>query len=136
MNRRHFLTCAAVAACTSSLVLAGGANTIDYTPGLIKEKLAAGETLFVDFAADWCSTCKRQERVLSELRAANPEFDAHITFVRVDWDDYGSAEVATSRNIPRRSTLLILKGDEELGRVVAGTSKGQIEELLRLGLPA
>jgi len=104
----------------------------DYTPGLIQQKLAAGETVFVDFAADWCSTCKRQERVISELRANNPEFDQKISFVRVDWDDYGSHEVSTSRNIPRRSTLILLKGDQELGRIVAGTSADEIKALLEL----
>lgn len=108
--------------------------TVDYTPGLIKDKLAAGETVFVDFAADWCGTCKRQERVVEELRAENPDFDNSMSFVRVDWDKHGSHEVATSRNIPRRSTLLVLRGDEELGRLVAGVSTEQIRSLMELGL--
>ena len=109
---------------------------MDYQPCLVEEKLAEGKVVFVDYAADWCSTCKRQERILSELRESNPAFDEHITFVRVDWDKYGTAEVATERNIPRRSTLVLLKGDEELGRIVAGTSADEIKALLELGLPS
>ncbi len=136
MNRRHFLMCTAVALAAPSVVMAAGGETLDYVPGLIEEKLAAGETVLVDFAADWCSTCKRQERVIADLRKANPALDEHITFIRVDWDEYGSTEVATSRNIPRRSTLLLLKGDQELGRIIAGTQSAEIEALLNTGLPS
>ena len=137
MKRRQFITqttalMAAAATIGAPAILQAGEGTEDYTPGLIQQKLAAGETVFVDFAANWCSTCKRQERVISELRANNPEFDQKISFVRVDWDEYGSHEVATSRNIPRRSTLLLLKGDEELGRIVAGTNSDEIKALLEL----
>jgi thiol-disulfide isomerase/thioredoxin len=111
-----------------------GSDTVDYTPGLIKEKLAAGETVFVDYAADWCGTCKRQERIVNELRANNPDFDKNISFVRVDWDSFSSHEVTTSRKVPRRSTLIVLRGEEELGRIVAGTSTEEIKALLELGL--
>jgi len=134
VNRRFFIASAAAALSAPKLLLAGGAGTVEYTPGLIKEKLAAGETVLVDFAAQWCSTCKRQERVISELRADNPEFDKNISFVKVDWDTYGSHEVATSRKVPRRSTLILLQGEEELGRIVAGTDSDQIKQLLELAL--
>ena len=134
MNRRHFLTGAATLLAAPSLLIAAGGETTDYTPGLIEQKLAAGETVFVDFAATWCSTCKRQERIIDELRASNPDFDKNISFVKVDWDTYGSHDVVKSRNIPRRSTLILLKGTEELGRIVAGTSSDEIKSLLELGL--
>ncbi len=135
MNRRHFIMCATATLVAPKVVLAGGGKTLNYVPGLIEEKLQAGETVFVDYAADWCSTCKRQERLISELREANPALDENITFIRVDWDAYGSSDVVTSRNIPRRSTLLLLKGDKELGRIIAGTQVAEIQELLSRGLP-
>ncbi len=133
MNRRLFIASAAALVGAPKLVMAG-ASTTEYTPGLLKEKLAAGETVLVDFAASWCSTCKRQERVINELRAANPAFDENISFIKVDWDQFGSHEVATSRKVPRRSTLLLLRGDEELGRIVAGTNSDEIKALLELAL--
>ena len=39
-----------------------------------------------------------------------------------------------SRNVPRRSTLILLRGEEELGRIVAGTNSDKIQALLELGL--
>lgn len=133
MDRRTFLaTSAALTVAPLTALAAGG--FVDYTPGLIKSELAAGKTLLVDYSAKWCSTCARQERVINALRADNPDFDAAITFVKVDWDTYSKHEVTRARGIPRRSTLLLLKGDEELGRIVAGTSEGQIKSLLEQAL--
>ncbi len=132
MKRRHFM--AAVAAATLIPSFASAEGFIDYTPGLIKSELAAGKTVFVDYGAAWCSTCARQERVINELRAKSGKYDDAMTFIKVDWDTYSGHNVTTSRNIPRRSTLLVLKGDEELGRIVAGTSKSSIRSLMDLGL--
>ncbi len=134
MNRRHFLSMGTALAVVPGVILAAENKTVDYTPGLIKQKLLAGETVLIDYAASWCSTCKRQERVINELRAANPSFDENISFVRVDWDTYRSHEVTTSRQVPRRSTLILLRGDEELGRLVAGTRTEDIQALLELAL--
>ena len=137
MNRRHILILGTVALINWSLPSSAHAgDTVDYAPGFIREALADGKTLFVDFAADWCSTCARQERVITALRAENPSYDENIIFVRVDWDDFGREEVSTSRNIPRRSTLLVLRGDEELGRIVAGTGMDEIRALLDTALAA
>lgn len=138
MNRREFLSVASAAA-GAAVLLPGAvkaAEMVDYTPGLIEDHLASGKTVFVDYAASWCSTCARQERVISALRAANPAYDEAMVFVRVDWDAYARHEVTTSRRIPRRSTLLVLKGDQELGRIVAGTGEAQIKGLLDTGLAA
>ena len=110
------------------------ATSMDYKPGLIKDLLSSGKTVLVDYKADWCSTCARQERVIKQLRQENPAYDKAITFVNVDWDEFGSHDVSKSRNIPRRSTLIILKGDQELGRIVAGTSEAEIKALMDKGL--
>lgn len=137
MNRRTFLSTCTAAALLPVMGVAGGLNTVDFDKtDPIKAALAEGKTVFVDFAADWCSTCARQERVINALRAENPEYDANIVFVRVDWDEFGRAPVVVDRNIPRRSTLIALKGDAELGRIVAGTSKEDIKTLMDRALAA
>ncbi|MFT5786152.1 MAG: thioredoxin 1 [Ascidiaceihabitans sp.] len=132
MKRRLFL--ATVAAATVAPIVAMASDYVTYTDGIIEKALAEGKTVFVDYSASWCSTCHRQERVINALRAQDPAYDAAMTFVKVDWDDYGDHEVAVFRNVPRRSTLIVLRGDAELGRVVAGTSQAQIKELMDTGL--
>ena len=130
MLRRTFLALALVAP------LAAGAAPLDYTPGLVNERLAAGETVFLDFKADWCTTCRAQERVIGALKAENPAYEGAITFINVDWDAYGNSDLAQSLNIPRRSTLVALKGDQELGRIVAGTAEAEIRALMDAALAA
>lgn len=135
MNRRTFIAAASAAALVAPAAFAG-AKTIDYTPGLVDAALKEGKTVFIDYAADWCSTCARQERVIKALREANPAYDDAMIFVRVDWDKYGQEDIAVFRNIPRRSTLIVLKGEDELGRIVAGTSEADIKALMDKGLAA
>lgn len=136
MNRRDFvrLTGAVSVVLPFATIARAGSGMIDYTPGLVEEALADGQTVFVDYSASWCGTCARQERVINQLRAENTGYDQAMTFVRVDWDAFKAHPVTTSRNIPRRSTLLVLRGEEELGRVVAGTSVAQIKALMDKGL--
>lgn len=132
MKRRSFLMTAAAMSVTPFAAFAAG--YVDYKPGVIDKALAAGKTVFVDYSAPWCGTCKRQERVIQSLRTADPKYDAAMTFVKVDWDTYKNEDVTVFRDIPRRSTLIVLRGDAELGRVVAGTSEAQIKALMDTGL--
>jgi len=131
MNRRAFLLSSA------AFVVAGPAlAAVNYTPGLVDQELAAGKTVFLDFKAAWCTTCDRQGRVINALRSENPAFDEAVTFINVDWDQYRGSDLVARLNIPRRSTLVVLKGKEELGRIVAGTSRDQIAALMNTALAA
>ncbi len=132
MDRRTFIGTAAASLALPSLAKAFA----DYSPGLVSAELKAGKTVFVDFSAHWCTTCARQERIIGELRGSNPAYNDNISFVKVDWDRYGNDTLAQSLNIPRRSTLVVLKGNQELGRIVAGTSRGDIKALMDTALTA
>jgi thiol-disulfide isomerase/thioredoxin len=136
MKRRDFLTFVAALPLAGALAMPARAAMLDYAPGMVSGLLAEGRTLFVDFAADWCSTCRTQERIIERLRAGNPAYDAALTFVRVDWDDFGNSDIVRQYAIPRRSTLLVLKGERELGRLVADTREANIAALLDTGLRA
>ena len=128
MKRRHFVNG------LTGLLLVGMVSAAwsawRYEPGMIEKELAAGKTVLVDYYADWCSVCATQKRVIARLRTENPAYDDKIMFIKVDWDEFATQEVATSRNIPRRSTLILLRGDQELGRVVGGTGKEELKALL------
>jgi len=132
MHRRTFL---ASATATLVLPMAAGAST-DYTPGLVKKHLTAGDTVFLDFKTDWCTTCAAQERAIDALLRENPAYKDAITFISVDWDKHKTSDLARALKIPRRSTLVVLKGDQELGRIVAGTNKNKIKALMDTALTA
>ena len=133
MHRRTFLILTAATPFVASMAHAAGTP---YTPDLLAAELAAGNTVFLDFKASWCPTCKAQGRAIDALRAENPAYDQAITFIDADWDEWGESAIVTQLNIPRRSTLVVLKGDRELGRIVAGTAKDDIKALMDLALQA
>ncbi|MDM7932197.1 thioredoxin family protein [Tabrizicola sp.] len=134
MNRRAFLgtSCAALILPLPALA----ADRVFYTPGLAEKALDAGKVVFLDFWTNWCSTCAAQDRVITDLRRANPGYDKMITFITVDWDQHADSDLARNLGIPRRSTLVVLKGDQEIGRIVAGTSKADIKALMDAALAA
>lgn len=133
MNRRDFLLAATAAGLAPVMA---GAAPLDYTDGLAKKHLAKGEVVFLDFKASWCSTCRAQERVINALKAENPAYEQKVTFINVDWDEHGRGALVKELNIPRRSTLVVMQGDKELGRIVAGTGKAEIKALMDTALSA
>jgi thiol-disulfide isomerase/thioredoxin len=137
MNRRDLLKITAAVSLAPLLpVRAAQAQALAYAPGMVEQRLAAGETLFVDFKASWCTTCAAQDRVIAALKAENPAYAAGITFIDVDWDLYAEDALTLRLGIPRRSTLVVLKGQQELGRLVAVTGRDEIRALMDTALAA
>ena len=133
MKRRNFL------ALTAGLSLApfmAKANWTPYAPGVLQPAMDRNERIILNFYATWCGTCNRQQRVMNDLRAANPAYDANLTFIQVDWDTYGSSALVTEFNVPRRSTIIALQGNVEKARTVAGTSQTDIQAVLDAALNA
>lgn len=136
MKRRFFLVAGTLSCVAAGLPVSADTVALSYQPGLVAQRLAAGETVFLDFKASWCGTCRAQGRQIEALKDENPAYGQAITFVDVDWDDWGRSEIVQRLNVPRRSTLIVLRGDQELGRIVAGTARDDIKALLDLGLAA
>lgn len=133
LSRRLFTATAVAGMAMLAALPLSARNVVTYEPPLLADYVASGEPFLLDFSATWCTTCHAQERVLDALQAENPAYDA-IPILRVDWDTYRSSELVAELAIPRRSTLVMMQGEEELGRVVAGTGRDQIATLLDLGV--
>lgn len=133
MHRRTFL------ALTPALLLprmALAADKVFYEPGNAEAAMAAGQVVFLDFWTNWCGTCAAQDRVIEKLRAENPAYDTSIHFFTVDWDKYSDTKLSNDLQIPRRSVLVALKGQTEIGRVVLDTSQAAIKALMDAALAA
>ncbi|PWU06246.1 MAG: thiol:disulfide interchange protein [Verrucomicrobia bacterium] len=57
-----------------------------YSKAALQEALDAGKPVFVDFTADWCLTCKFNEKTAIERPAVRAVFRArHIVAFKADW---------------------------------------------------
>lgn len=129
LSRRVAMGLIAAASLTLTATPSLAGEHQDYTPEALDALKASGKPYLLDFYAPWCGTCRAQERVIGQLQEENPAYRG-ITLMRVDWDSNRNGDLVRDLGIPRRSTLVIFKGDTELGRVVAQTRKEQIAALL------
>ena len=67
---------------------------------------------------------------MSALLDSNPQYQV-VSLIRVDWDEFRDAPIVTELAIPRRSTLVMFNGGEEVARVVAQTGSAAIEALFK-----
>jgi len=133
MKRRDFL---ALTAGLSLVPFVAKADWTLYAPGVLQPAMDRNDRIILNFYAPWCSTCNRQQRVMNDLRAENPAYDANLTFIQVDWDTYKNSALVTEFNVPRRSTIIALHGNVEHARTVAGTSQADIQAVLDAALNA
>lgn len=81
------------------------------------------------FHADWCPTCKAQEKVLQTLKS-EPGLDLTVLVA-----NYDTEKALKQRfNIRGQSTFVVLKGEKERGRVVGETSAAGIRTVLKTAL--
>jgi thiol:disulfide interchange protein DsbD len=57
-----------------------------YSPDALASAIASGETVFVNMTADWCITCKVNERVALKSAAVQQALvDNNVTYLKGDW---------------------------------------------------
>jgi len=57
-----------------------------FTPGRLQAELAQGHSVFVDFTAAWCLTCKFNEKSVLESAAVREAFQRHgVVKLKADW---------------------------------------------------
>lgn len=124
-SRRSFLTALSFAlACASSP--AAFAAELPFTQAAFTAAQQAGKPIIIHVYAPWCPTCRAQEPILQELEA-DPKFSGAASF-RVDFDAQKDAVKALrARN---QSTIIVFKGDKEVGRSVGETEAKAISTLL------
>lgn len=127
MISRRTLTTTAVAllaaASVPAFALTGGTK---YTPDALSAAQKAGKAVLVEVSAPWCPTCRAQKAVFQELDKT-AKYKA-ITKIEVDFDSQKDALKAL--NAKQQSTLIVFKGEREVGRLVGDARKEAIEALL------
>lgn len=101
-----------------------------YTQEKLDALNKAGQPALVFVHADWCPTCRAQDKVLGELLPSN-EFKG-ITTLKVDFDTQKA--VVKAFGVQYQSTLIVFKNGHEVARVTGETDRDKIARLLRKAL--
>ena len=112
-----------------SAALAHALDVKPYTAAALADAQKADQPVALHFHADWCPTCRAQDKALKELRA---EKGLDITVLVVNYD--------TEKDLKRRfkvrsqSTIIVLRGDQEWARLLGDTSPAAIRAALQSAL--
>lgn len=111
---------------SSTSAFAGMKNT-PFTELAWKNAQANNQLTLIVVHADWCPTCKAQEKILNAYFQDYPYSKIHPLIIdfdtQKDWATYFKA--------PRQSTLILYKGDKPIWFRVAETNKDKIYQVLK-----
>lgn len=113
-------------------IIAAGAMAEDPKPfdhAAFDKAKAEGKTVLVDFDAGWCPVCKKQAEVIPQVLKRD-KFQQVMVF-KADFDS--QKELKKQLKITHQSTLVLFKGEKEVGREQGITSASAISELLEKG---
>lgn len=99
----------------AALLVAGWAGALEvqpYSPKAFAAAQSEGRPVALQFRADWCPTCRKQDKALKALQA-DPALKDVVVFVA----DYDTEEDLKQRmNVRVQSTLIVFRGTQERAR--------------------
>ena len=117
------------------LALAPMAMALDIQP-YSAERLAqlqsTGKPVAVHFHAEWCGTCKSQERALQAIKAEGSL--PQVTLLVADYDK--EKDLRRKMRVAAQSTLVVFKGSKEVARVGGDTETDKLKTALTVAAKA
>jgi thiol:disulfide interchange protein len=111
------------------LAVSGLARALDiqpYTANALQQAQAAGKPVAVHFHADWCPTCKAQEKAFNGLRG-DPQLKG-ITLLVANYDN--ERELKKAMNVRSQSVVVVFRGSKETARIGGETKPDKIKAAL------
>lgn len=101
-----------------------------YSADALAAAQAAGKPVAVQFHADWCPTCRKQEKAFKALQS-DPDLK-ELTLLVADYDM--DVELKRAMNVRTQSTVIVFKGKQEVARVGGVTDSAGLKATLAKGL--
>jgi len=113
----------------TSAALAHAIEFQPYSAAALAAAQKADKPVALQFHADWCPTCRAQDKVLQMLKA-EPGLDVTVFKVKNNTEK----DLKRQYKIQSQSTMVILRGDKERGRLVGDTTEAGIRTALKSAL--
>jgi len=110
----------------SSSVFAGG--VMKFTEAGFNQLKQDNAAVLIDVHATWCPTCRKQSKVIKAFLKQHPDSD--LTVLKVDFDD--QKPWVKHFKAFRQSTLIMYKGNNEIGRSIAQTNEKKLFNLFSM----
>jgi thiol-disulfide isomerase/thioredoxin len=114
------------------LSAASGAFALDvrpYSPQALAALQKADKPVALHFRADWCPTCRAQDQAIAALKK---ERGPDLTLLTVNYDT--DKAVKQAYGVQVQSTLVVLHGTRETGRLAGEIDAAKIRAVLKTGL--
>ena len=100
-----------------------------YSAAALAEAQKADKPVALHFRADWCPTCRAQDKLLDALKA---EPGLELTVLAVNYDT--EKDLKKQFAIRSQSTLVVLHGQKETGRSINDTTAAGLRTALKTAL--
>lgn len=100
-----------------------------YTSSALSAAQQAGKPVALHFHADWCPTCRAQEKSFQSLKA---DKDLDLTLLVVDYDK--ERELKKQLSVRAQSTVIVFKGSKETARSGGETDVAKLKAVLKSAL--
>lgn len=98
-----------------------------YSEAAFKEARSAGKPVLINVTAPWCPTCRQQKPIISAIEQERPS----LVVFDVDFDS--AKDVLRKFRVRSQSTLIVFKGEKEVGRSTAETDPKRLRALVARG---
>lgn len=121
-----------VAASLTLLLGIGVAHALDsvpYTQEALKKAQSDGKPVALHFHANWCPTCRAQEKVFNDLKL---DTSLALTLFVVDYDK--ERTLKQQLGVRTQSTVIVFRGNKETARVAGETDPTKLRAALQTAL--
>jgi thiol:disulfide interchange protein len=100
-----------------------------YSAAALSAAQQAGQPVALHFHADWCPTCRAQDKVFSSFK---PDASLALTLLVVDYDN--ERALRRQLNVRTQSTVIVYRGAKETARLAGDTGPAALRAALQSAL--